>query len=60
MAMRELTMNELDIFLRQIDLAGQDLEDWERLYEVLFEDIEQELTLIGATSVEDWLQDKVP
>jgi len=27
MAMRELTMNELDIFLRQIDLAGQDLED---------------------------------
>lgn len=55
MAYWELTTDELEAFLKQIELAGIDLEEREKLYQALFDDLEQELTIIGATCVEDRL-----
>ena len=55
MAFWELDQSELETFLKSVHSAGIDLEERDKLYEALFDDLEQELNLIGATCVEDRL-----
>lgn len=40
MAFWELDQSELETFLKSVHSAGLDLDEWEKLYEALFDDLE--------------------
>ena len=58
-AARELSRDQLDTFSRDLGLAQQDLEDRERKVQAVYDEVERDYTLLGATAVEDKLQDGV-
>ena len=59
-AMRILSKNEYEDFSYNIEQAQLDTENKKEKLEECYNEIENNLTLIGATIVEDKLQDKVP
>ena len=59
-AMKILTQNEYDNFSNNLQKAKLDTKNKHKLIEECYESIEKNLTLIGATIVEDKLQDFVP
>lgn len=60
MAMKIVTEAEKDQFLEQCAVAEKDLENRERELEKVYQAFERDLQLVGATAVEDRLQDDVP
>jgi len=60
MAMKIVTEAEKDQFLEQCAAAEKDLENRERELEKVYQAFERDLQLVGATAVEDRLQDDVP
>jgi len=58
--MKILTQNEYDIFINKIKEADMDLENKDRKLQEIYSLIEKDIFLIGATIVEDKLQDQVP
>jgi phospholipid-translocating ATPase len=60
MAMRVLEESEVNKFVADCAQAELDLKNREKILDKIFNDIEQELFLIGGTVVEDRLQDRVP
>jgi len=60
MGMRVLDDVELASFLLGCEEAEESLQNKERELEMLYSDIERNLIMLGATAVEDRLQDKVP
>ncbi|UYV77865.1 ATP8B2 [Cordylochernes scorpioides] len=60
MAMKELEPAEFEDWSRRHQLAATSLEQREQKVEELYEEIEQNLTLLGASAIEDKLQDGVP
>ncbi|CAK7567246.1 MAG: phospholipid transporting ATPase [Sporothrix epigloea] len=59
-AQRFLTEDEYYSWRKKHDAAATALEDREEKMEAAAEEIEQELTLLGGTAIEDRLQDGVP
>ncbi|XP_022095115.1 probable phospholipid-transporting ATPase IF isoform X2 [Acanthaster planci] len=59
-AKRELSYSEYENFHDQLQEASTALESREEKLTQVFNDVEQELHLLGATGVEDKLQDGVP
>lgn len=59
-AYRELTETEFLEFKRAFDAASLSLENRAALTEQVAEEIERDLKLLGATAIEDRLQEKVP
>lgn len=59
-AKRYLTEQQYQIWLKEHQVAATALEEREEKLEVVADQIEQELTLIGGTAIEDRLQDGVP
>jgi magnesium-transporting ATPase (P-type) len=60
MAMKVVTEAEKDAFLAQCAEAEKDLENREAELEKVYTEFEKDLQLVGATAVEDRLQDDVP
>lgn len=58
--MKVLDLKELAKFTKECEEAEKDILNRDALLEAVYSDWEQDLTLIGATAVEDKLQDKVP
>jgi len=59
-AMRVLDERELANFISDCEQAERDILNRDARLEVVYSNLEQDLTLIGATAVEDKLQDQVP
>ncbi|KAK3335700.1 hypothetical protein B0T19DRAFT_15834 [Cercophora scortea] len=59
-AQRELTEKEYKEWRKEHDLAATALENREEKLEEIADKIEQDLTLLGGTAIEDRLQDGVP
>ena len=59
-SMKILSQAELDSFLNEVKVASTSLDNKEELLTIAFEKIEKNLYIIGATIVEDKLQDNVP
>ena len=59
-AMKIIPEKEYDIWKKKLDKAEINLHNKYNLINKCYEEIENDLTLIGATVVEDKLQDKVP
>ena len=59
-SMKILSQNEYDIFAKEVKEASTSLENKEALLAKAYEKVENNLYLIGATIVEDKLQDNVP
>ncbi len=59
-AMKVLTQREYDTFSINLEKAKMDTKNKKKLVEECYDSIEKNLTLIGATIVEDKLQDEVP
>lgn len=59
-AQRELSEEEYSAFRKEHDVAARSLENREEKLEEVSDRIEQELTLLGGTAIEDRLQDGVP
>ena len=60
MAMRVLAEDEVKEFLNKCEEAEQNLLTREKALQQLYSDFERDMVLIGATCVEDRLQDNVP
>lgn len=60
MGMRVIEQNELDIFMQKCMDAEKQLEQKDDLLDQAYSEIEQNVVLLGATAVEDRLQDEVP
>lgn len=60
MATKVVSEREVQQFLDQCNEAGLDLENKEQLLDQVYSDFEEGFTLLGATAVEDRLQDGVP
>lgn len=60
MAMKILDEKEVKDFLNQCEEAERNLLTREKALQQIFSDFEKDLVLIGATCVEDRLQDNVP
>jgi len=60
MAMKVVEVEEMEIFLRDCQEAENDLEHREVKLDAVYDRFERGLNLIGATAVEDRLQDDVP
>jgi P-type E1-E2 ATPase len=58
--MKVLDLKELVTFTDECEQAEKDILNRDARLEAVYSDWEQGLTLIGATAVEDKLQDKVP
>jgi P-type E1-E2 ATPase len=58
--MKVLDLTQLTKFTFECEEAEKDILNRETRLEAVYSDWEQGLTLIGATAVEDKLQDKVP
>ncbi|KAI8811238.1 hypothetical protein BJ742DRAFT_798686, partial [Cladochytrium replicatum] len=59
-AMREMTLDEYATFREALDEAERSLEDREGKIDAVCATVEKELQLVGATAIEDKLQDAVP
>lgn len=59
-ATRRLTQNEYEDIDNLLEEAGQTMIDREKELSKIFDVVETELTLLGATGVEDQLQEYVP
>ena len=59
-ATRQLTMEEYQVLMDQLNEARQMMVDREDHVAKVFDLIENQMTLLGATGVEDELQDGVP
>jgi phospholipid-translocating ATPase len=59
-AERELSEHDYQAWKKQHDIAAAAIENREDKLEVVADQIEQELSLIGGTAIEDRLQDGVP
>jgi phospholipid-translocating ATPase len=59
-AQRELSEQEYIAFRKEHDIAAKALENREEKLEEVADKIEQDLTLLGGTAIEDRLQDGVP
>ena len=59
-SMKILSQEELDSFLNEVKVASTSLDNKEELLTIAYEKIEKNLYIIGATIVEDKLQDNVP
>lgn len=55
MAMKEISRSELEMFNAKMIEAEQDIDTREEMYERIFDELESDLVLLGATSVEDRL-----
>ncbi len=60
MAMKVIDEQEFSEFNKQMDNAEKDVLNRDKLYEEIFDKFERDLVLVGATAVEDRLQDEVP
>ena len=60
MAMRYVSEREANRFLSECKQAGADLENKEKLLDEIYSKFEHNFSLLGATAVEDRLQDGVP
>ena len=58
--MKILSQNEYDAFAQEVKIASTSLENKEELLSKAYEKVENNLYIIGATIVEDKLQDNVP
>ena len=59
-SMKILSQNEYDLFAREVKEASTSLENKEELLAKAYEKVENNLYIIGATIVEDKLQENVP
>ena len=59
-AMKIVEPNELKRFHTEVELTEQILQKKEERLEVIYSHMESDLTLLGATAVEDRLQENVP
>ena len=59
-SMKILSQEELDSFLNEVRIASTSLDNKDELLTLAYEKIEKNLNIIGATIVEDKLQDNVP
>ena len=57
---RHYIQQELQLFFEKIEEAENNLVMRDELLDAIYSDIERNLVLLGATAVEDKLQDKVP
>nr|CAB3224702.1 phospholipid-transporting ATPase ID [Phallusia mammillata] len=60
LAVKALDQNTFNVWKHAHDQASTALEDREDKLNAVYEEIERDLTLIGATAIEDKLQDGVP
>lgn len=60
MAMKVLDEDEVKAFLNACEQAERNLLTREKALQQIFSDFERDLVLVGATCVEDRLQDNVP
>lgn len=60
MAIRIVEKNELLKFQKEVKEAENDLKNREVLLNKIYDKFENNLVLLGATAVEDKLQDEVP
>lgn len=60
MAMKVIDPSEKDQFLEEVKQAAMAKQNKEKLLDAIFDKFERDLDLIGATAVEDRLQDDVP
>jgi P-type E1-E2 ATPase len=60
MAIRVIEENELIQFQKEIKEAESDLKNREIKLDKIYDNFERNLVLLGATAVEDRLQDEVP
>jgi magnesium-transporting ATPase (P-type) len=60
MAMKVLDESEIRDFLNKCEAAERNLITREKSLQTIFSDFERDLVLVGATCVEDRLQDNVP
>ena len=61
MAMKVIDDEELDHLKNKLKEADEkDIHNWDKAYAEIFDKFETGLTLLGATCVEDWLQNEVP
>lgn len=58
--MKIVSKANVEEFLRKCDDAARDLEHKDKLLEVIYSGFERNFSLLGATAVEDRLQDGVP
>jgi magnesium-transporting ATPase (P-type) len=60
MAMKVIDASEKEKFLEEVKQAAMAKQNKEKLLDEVFDKFERDLDLIGATAVEDRLQDDVP
>lgn len=63
MGMRVVTEQEKDQFFKELEAAEKDMSDMKKREDninAVFDKFERNIVLIGATAVEDRLQDNVP
>uniref|UniRef100_A0AC35TXU4 Phospholipid-transporting ATPase n=1 Tax=Rhabditophanes sp. KR3021 TaxID=114890 RepID=A0AC35TXU4_9BILA len=60
LAYKELDKTACYEWLDRVKIASQDLENRDEKVDMLYEELEVNMTLIGATAIEDKLQDDVP
>ena len=60
LAKKEIGEEEFEVFRQKLHIASTVLENREDQVNACYEEIEKNLTLIGATAIEDKLQDGVP
>lgn len=60
LAVRVVDEVSVNLFLEECDEAARDLKNKDKKLEEVYSDFEREFTLLGATAVEDRLQDGVP
>ena len=59
-AMKIVDKEEFHKFFQDVNEAEEDVVNREKLLDKIYSDLESDLTLLGATAVEDRLQDEVP
>ena len=60
MGMRVVTEEEKDYFMKEYSEASKDVTNRETKLDALYDSFERNIVLLGATAVEDRLQDDVP
>jgi phospholipid-transporting ATPase len=60
MGMKMVDDNELRVFMKDCEAAEQDIVNREAALELVYDKFERNISILGATAVEDKLQDDVP